>query len=365
MATTQIPWTTGGGNITLTYTGQGNGTITVRSSDNYLTENRSQIITVSGGGITRQVTVTQEANAYAQQYLTFVARESSSFTLTRNAVQYSLDGGNTWTTLAADTASPTIAVGSKIMWKGNLTPATNQGIGKFKSDGTFDVEGNIMSLLYGSNFRNQYSLEGKSNAFQSLFNSSKVVNAENLVLPATTLSSVCYQSMFAMSTYLQKAPKVLPAEVCTEYCYDGMFAGCHSLVYTPMICATTLANYCFSYMFWECTSLVYAPRIIATSLASNCCAYMFKNCTSLTTSPILYATTLVSGCYTQMFYGCTNLNIVYGLFTTTPDSSSTANWLYGVAANGMFYKNQNATWSVSGADGIPSGWHIRNYSEDE
>lgn len=364
MAITQIPWTTGSGNITLTYTGQGNGTITVWSSDNYLTENRSQIITVSGGGITRQVTVTQEANAYAQQYLTFVARENCTFALSRNAVQCSLDGGNTWTTLAANTNSPTVTAGNKIMWKGNLTPVTNYGIGKFTSDGKYDVEGNIMSLLYGSNFRNQYSLESYFDVFKSLFYGSKVVNAENLVLPATTLSDICYQAMFAYSTYLQKTPKILPAEVCTMMCYDSMFAGCSSLVYTPNICATTLASHCFDYMFGDCTSLVYPPRIIATSLADNCCAYMFKNCTSLTTSPVLYATTLIRGCYKQMFYGCTNLNVVFALFTTTPDSSFTANWLYGVAATGMFYKNSNATWSVSGADGVPSGWHIRNYDED-
>ena len=61
MATIQIPWTTGSGNITLTFTGQCNGTIVVTSDDNNLDEERSQVLTVSGGGISRQVTVTQGA----------------------------------------------------------------------------------------------------------------------------------------------------------------------------------------------------------------------------------------------------------------------------------------------------------------
>lgn len=61
MAQVQIPWNTGSGYITLTYTGRGNGTITVESDDNDLSVARSQILTVSGGGITRNVTVVQAA----------------------------------------------------------------------------------------------------------------------------------------------------------------------------------------------------------------------------------------------------------------------------------------------------------------
>lgn len=61
MATIQIPWTTGSGNITLTFTGQGNGTIVVESDDNNLDVERRQTLTVSGGGLSRQVTVVQSA----------------------------------------------------------------------------------------------------------------------------------------------------------------------------------------------------------------------------------------------------------------------------------------------------------------
>lgn len=59
--TIQIPWTTGSGNITLTFTGQGNGTIVVTSDDNNLDTERSQVLTISGGGLSRNVTITQAA----------------------------------------------------------------------------------------------------------------------------------------------------------------------------------------------------------------------------------------------------------------------------------------------------------------
>lgn len=65
----QIPWTDGGGNITLTFTGQGNGTIVVTSDDNNINRERKQVLTVSGGGLSQQVTVRQgAAEALPQGY---------------------------------------------------------------------------------------------------------------------------------------------------------------------------------------------------------------------------------------------------------------------------------------------------------
>lgn len=362
MATTYTPWTIGDGTIILTYTGQGNGTITVSSTtDNNSSEARSQVITVSGGGITRQVTITQEGKSYSQQYLTFIPKVSGTFKLTQNAVDYSLDGGSTWTTLAANTDSPTVSAGSKIMWRGNLTPVTSNGVGRFYSSGWFDVEGNVMSLLFGDNFSNQLSLYGKSYAFMSLFYQCNVVNAENLVLPATTLSGHCYMAMFASCANLEKTPKVLPATTCTSSCYRNMFGGCSKITSGPTISATTLAANCCAYMFNECRALSWAPALPATTLASNCYGYMFQYCTSLFFSPILPATTLVNKCYEGMFQNCIHLGTVAALFTTTPSGAYTSKWLDNVASDGTFLKNPNATWSVSGANGVPSGWTIVDY----
>lgn len=62
MATLQIPWADGNGNIILTYTGQGDGTVTVQTDTDNLGEDRSQVLTfktVGANPVTVQVVVTQ------------------------------------------------------------------------------------------------------------------------------------------------------------------------------------------------------------------------------------------------------------------------------------------------------------------
>lgn len=102
---------------------------------------------------------------YAEAYLTFVALEDGTFQLSTNTISYSLDNGETWTELAANTASPTITAGNKIMWKGELIPSSGAGVGIFSATGNFDVQGNVMSLLFGDNYKGQTDLTGKNYAF--------------------------------------------------------------------------------------------------------------------------------------------------------------------------------------------------------
>ena len=90
---------------------------------------------------------------------------------------------------------------------------------------------------------------------------------------------------------------------------------------------------------------------------------MFRDCTSLTTAPELPATTLVDYCYYYMFFGCSKLNYIKAMFTTTPSSTYTYSWVNGVASTGKFIKNKNATWNVTGVDGIPSGWSIQSAAQ--
>ena len=249
---------------------------------------------------------------YSNEYLTFIAKESGAFTFTpqeSNVISYSIDGGETWT--EGNTVS--VSNGDKVMWKGTMTSGTFplQGIGRFSSTANFDVQGNIMSLLYGDNFKEETDLTGKDNTFWRLFyQNTKIINAENLSLPATTLVSNCY---------------------------SGMFGGC--------------------------TSLVNAPELPATTIASNCYQNMFNGCTSLTTAPELPATALASYCYNYMFRDCTSLNYIKAMFTTTPSDDYTMFWVSGVAASGTFVKNAAAEWDVSGVNGIPNGWTVETASE--
>lgn len=294
-----------------------------------------------------------------KDYLRFVARENASFTFSTNSIQYSLNSGRTWTSLAANTSTPTIASGETIYWRASgLTPTSSAGIGTFSSSGQFDIEGNIMSMLFGSNFENQTDLTGYDYAFVYLFrNNTNVVNASGMTLPATTLVSSCYYGMFRGCTSLTTAPELLAATLASS-CYQYMFYYCSSLTTAPVLNATTLANYCYQYMFYGCTNLTTAPELPAATLAINCYANMFSSCASLTTAPILSATTLASNCYRAMFNGCSSLSAVTCLATSgidTNNSANTANWLVNTATNGTFTRAANASW-YCGA--IPSTWTV-------
>ena len=62
MATITIPWADGNGNVILTYDGQGDGTVTVRSDTDNLGDTRQMTITLKTAGAnpaTAQVTIIQ------------------------------------------------------------------------------------------------------------------------------------------------------------------------------------------------------------------------------------------------------------------------------------------------------------------
>ena len=242
---------------------------------------------------------------YSQDYLTTVALENGTITFTpteSNAISYSTDNGNTW----VEGNSVNVVNGDKVLWKGMMTPSVYDGIGKFSSTCNFDVQGNIMSLIYGDDFKNQLSLEGKDYCFYCLFSgATKVVSAENLILPATTLALACYGGMFYGCTSLTSVPE-LPATTLANYCYLSMFLECTSLTSAPELPATTLTYGCYGSMFGGCTSLTSAPELPVTTLAESCYEAMFSNCTSLTSAPELPATTLAESCYNNMFNTCTS-----------------------------------------------------------
>ena len=295
--------------------------------------NYSVTITATYNGLTATATVSltiASAHDYSRDYLTFEALESGTFTFS-NALNYSLDDGETWVALAANTATPTVSTGDSILFKAEITPTSSAGVGMFTSTGEFNASGNPLSLLYGANFASVRDISAKSYAFYMMFWGGKVVSAENLSLAATTLG---------------------------EYCYYGMFYGCTSLTTAPALPATALANYCYYQMFMGCTSLVSAPALPATTLAAGCYNSMFNGCTALTTAPALPATTLANKCYYYMFNGCTNLNNVTMLATTNATTANLYNWLSGVSATGTFTKAAAQTSLESGASGIPTGWTV-------
>lgn len=273
-------------------------------------------------------------------YLTFIALDSGTFKFTgsmsanntTNRISYSTDSGSTWSN-PSSSITVNVNSGDVVMWKGETHPYTYIGIGSFSGTASFDIQGNVLSLLHGDNFIDIPRLSGYKYAFANLFNRAKCVNANKLALIATTL---------------------------TDSCYDSMFYNCTSLTTAPELPATTLASMCYATMFYGCTSLVTATELPATTLANGCYMSMFEGCTSLTTAPKLLATTLVDYCYNYMFNGCSLLNYIKMMATNISATQCLSNWVRNVAASGTFVKDANMTTLPTGDSGIPQGWTVQN-----
>ena len=320
---------------------------------------------VSGGtmelpNVSRCITQTElhynpRLHDYRRDYLTFEALESGtiSFNIWKNmgtdmitSISYSTDDGETWVTTnntngKTNNLQITVNVnsGDTVLWKGTATQTgcydedEEYNLGSFfSSTCRFNAKGNIMSMLYGDNFTGQTTLT-EDGSMASLFSdydgvsSCGIVDAADLVLPATTLANSCYYCMFSGCASLTAAPS-LPVTTLASSCYRSMFSGCKSLTTAPELPATTLASRCYQGMFGGCTSLTTAPVLTATTLANSCYESMFNGCTSLTSAPALPVTTLASSCYRYIFYGCTSL-------ATAPELPATT--LADYCYNGMFY----------------------------
>ena len=274
---------------------------------------------------------------------------------------YKSSDGTNWNSIGNTSTTgitATIPANGKLYLKATANSwSTSTYFNKITASGAHNVGGNIMSLLYGDEFKGKTVFpSGSTYNFRNLFNNNtKLVSAENLVLPATTLVSSCYSFMFQGCSSLTTAP-ALPATTLTDYCYQDMFRGCTSLTTAPALPATTLANSCYYNMFNNCTSLTTAPALPATTLTEHCYQNMFNGCTALTTAPELPYSTLANSCYSTMFNNCSNLKtVVY--YGKSPNTAlyTHSNWLNSVSATGDFYNLRGAVFS-SGASGIPSGW---------
>ena len=281
-----------------------------------------------------------EKDYYIKQYLTFEAIETGTFTLTIGtnvstsyvtSISYSLDNGKTWTTTnnvdnqTVTITTPTIAVGDKVLWKGIATALATTAVTLslalanrppeicvFTSTGTYNVSGNIMSLLYGDDFEDKdYFAAGSSRNFALLFYGyseiySKIVSSCNLILPARVCPDYCYYRMFQLNSNMINTPKFLFTSI-GEYGASCMFYSCTSLVLPPELTATTLHDNCYYCTFYGCTSLTKTPKFPSLTLATNCYRSMFMGCSGLKESEDLLAPTIPEYAYKWMFQDCTSL----------------------------------------------------------
>ena len=204
-------------------------------------------------------------------YLTIEALEDGlTASLSVNACEYCVDGDGNWKTLSAGTATESINTGQTLSFRGNLTPNSSKGVGTFTINKKCNLKGNCMSMLFGDNAANNYSLSGKNYAFYKLFyGCSNIVNISSNFLPATTLAYSCYQYMFYGCISLTTAPE-LPATTLATYCYCSMFYNCIKINYIKMIATNISALNCLKdWVFGVSSTGTFVKNAAMTSLPTG------------------------------------------------------------------------------------------------
>ena len=165
------------------------------------------------------------------------------------SISYSKDK-STWNETLIDDTEQTISIpvtsGENVYLKGIA-----KQLGKYNSfininaSAGINASGNIMSLLYGDDYKDKVAFQaGSEYTFNNLFSgNTHLINAKDLVLPATTAASTCYYYMFNGCTSLTTAP-ALPATTLTYSCYSDMFYGCSSLNNITMLATDISASGC-------------------------------------------------------------------------------------------------------------------------
>ncbi len=222
---------------------------------------KGNAVTLTYGGHLKVKSVTATTDAAPGPLATPLTIEAvTAGTITVNmsdeletGMKYSVNGGDKVT--ITTTTGITVAKGDKVQFYGNGTQIQAYGdntrvrilgIGEgFQTK----VYGNIMSLLDETDYATKTELPNVSRVFSGLFReNATLIDASELLLPATEL---------------------------TPYCYSAMFEDCTSLTKAPKLPATTLAMLCYYYMFYRCTSLTSAYVKAAYTEVMYPCRNMF------------------------------------------------------------------------------------------
>lgn len=121
------------------------------------------------------------------------------------------------------------------------------------SSPSFNVSGNIMSLIYSEGFPYKTELTpgmAEYSPFSEMFKTCKVKDASKLYLPCTTSCKYLYHKMFTESTIV-KAPQLMPAHL-SLYSYAYMFCNCSHLtgqIVVPEPLGIIQANHSYERMF--------------------------------------------------------------------------------------------------------------------
>lgn len=338
---------TDGGSLSVAYTGDGDGTAVITSSENAGGEREMEIRFVDSS---RSVVVMRKVVQAVQQgedvddpnvnYLSFYNYNFAIKFRFSNDIEYRawyLDGRvSEWRTLAANTWVELEEM-AYTQLKGRLKPQPGVGIGTFEfiTNDRIELNGNVMSLLFGGQCDSHRDLTGYDYAFYKLFYNCNVMAYQDIINDIDVLSPYCFAYMFGgdarhgntfefgIKDYDYIAPysfynfmSNLGMELYEDFCY---------------VDCTKTAPHCFDGMF--ANTELHGIKLAFERLSDGCCDNMFSGCSSLTRID------------TKMM--------------DAPSEQYCSNWVDGVAESGIFVKNDNAVWDDEyGVSAIPEGWDV-------
>lgn len=227
--------------------------VSIEADENTGAERNTQLtVTASRNGehIEEYISVLQRRGISMTHLTTRSMADNNSITMKLNSgnsdyhVAYSTDNGETWHSFSRSGSIQLITVsadtGDEILWKGNITTSDDlSGGDRFYATGSFEVLGNIMSLVLGDSFTGSTA---QTFNFSDLFHgSTTLINAENLILP----------------------------DYLSDYCYYGMFMGCTNLETAPVLPATDFNKLaCYRDIFYDCSKLDYIECLVESGFSS-------------------------------------------------------------------------------------------------
>ena len=260
---------------------------------------------------------------------------------------YSTDSGSTWTSFTIPTGQTytitTLGEGETVMLKGS-NPTLGIGYNRghnFRGTGNYEIQGNIMSLLTNNDTDTEFPASTTNNFAMLFSGDTHLVNAENLVVPASAMTLNAFNSTFRSCTNLQKAPE-LPATVLAKECYSSMFESCINLSQPPSVLSATSISATDAYSRMFCMSR--SSKITTPAM---------------TYSPKMYGNYTVAPYNQQMFCGNGNIELVECYWTYDGTISGLTNWMNYTNATGTFKKLSTQEFG-SGVSGIPTGWTVVN-----
>lgn len=209
-------------------------------------------------------------NQYYYQYLTVEILEDGYFYIEgiyyddgTNEVVYYNKNNEGWVFMPDYSNPINVSKNDIIRFKSELDTSKDIGsafyvasIYDFDDIASFNIYGNIMSLIYGDDFINNSELNANITVspFEQMFQETKVRDASNLCLPSIHLLKSMYYGFFDGST-IEYAPKIIPAHLA-DFCYGHMFKNCEYLegqitIPAPLSCpAYTLGDRPYYSMFF-------------------------------------------------------------------------------------------------------------------